>query len=420
MPAAGGVVPTLSQVRDWDTEHLTEAAVFWTKTAGVWEDRFTELATRISAPGGIPWEGEAAEAAQQLAYSDKMTVIGLADQLHSASKIARSGARELDEARRGILRVVNAAEEAGFTVGEDFSVSDPNYYDVATAAARQEQAETLAADLRVSVGTLMLADADIADKLTTATAGLGANVFRESGDNTGQNPPVQEVDYRGITGDRDRGPDGADGQRERNDETWRRPEGGRDREGKIGWLESDWAGRAILERYLYGGGEEWDIDNDPSWSEYMKGDGELARNIDSHVLRQAQQSLIDYQQGKGSIQGFDQRFHAEMENGEAISGRQYLHGTNNDVGDFQFGGTTQVEALPDGNYRVTMQGRYTWNDIIDPNFDYQTDQMKEQWARIISLGQAQPYTMRINWEAETQFVLDKNGNPIEIKGYPYK
>lgn len=91
MPAVASRIPTLSDVRAWDIEHLTAAADFWTKTATVWEDSFTELVRRMGSPGGVPWEGEAAEAAQQLAYSDKMTVIGLADQLHHAAAIARAG-----------------------------------------------------------------------------------------------------------------------------------------------------------------------------------------------------------------------------------------------------------------------------------------------------------------------------------------
>ena len=74
-----GVVPTLSQVENWDIEHLNEAAKHWTNTAIVWEDSFTQLAVQILNPGGQPWEGEAAEAAQYRAHTDKMTVIELAD-----------------------------------------------------------------------------------------------------------------------------------------------------------------------------------------------------------------------------------------------------------------------------------------------------------------------------------------------------
>ncbi len=180
MTSPGGTVPTLSEVREWDTEHLISAAGHWTTTATVWEDAFTQLASRILFPGGAPWEGEAAEAAQQRTYSDKMAVIGLADQLHSASAIAKAGAREIDAARDAVLKVVDAAEAAGFTVGEDFSVTDPHYYDAVTAAARQAQAISFATSLRATVGTLVATDIRIAGEITSSTADLGANVFPDA------------------------------------------------------------------------------------------------------------------------------------------------------------------------------------------------------------------------------------------------
>lgn len=186
MPSAVATVPTLSQVRNWDIEHLTQAADHWTRTATVWEEKFTELADRISQPGGTPWEGHAAEAAQQLAYSDRMIVIGLADQLHTASDIARAGAREIGEAQRAVLRVVTAAENAGFTVTEYFSVTDPRLYDEATAAVRQAQAEALATQLRATLSTLVGADTQVAGRLTASTTGLGVDPFTRSGGNAPQ------------------------------------------------------------------------------------------------------------------------------------------------------------------------------------------------------------------------------------------
>src|SRR5262245_48080204 len=52
--------------------------------------------------------------------------------------------------------------------------------------------------------------------------------------------------------------------RVRADERWRRPPGG-ERGGDH--LDYDWAGGAILERYLTGGGD-WNIKNDPNWTKY--------------------------------------------------------------------------------------------------------------------------------------------------------
>lgn len=111
------MTPTRSQVENWDVQHLTEAASHWTKTATVWEDHFSWYAEQVKNPGGTRWEGEAAEAAQQQAHSDRLIVVALADQLHDASKIARVGALQLAEAQRLVMRTVTAAQDAGFTVG---------------------------------------------------------------------------------------------------------------------------------------------------------------------------------------------------------------------------------------------------------------------------------------------------------------
>jgi hypothetical protein len=187
MPASRGI-PTLSQVWSWNTDYLSEAADNWARIAVVWEESFTALANQISVPGGTPWEGAAADAAFARAHSDRMIVIGLADELHAAARIARTGANQIDSARGAVLSVVNAAEAADFVVGENFSVSCPGLFDPVTAAARQAQAEAIAADLRLTVGTLAATDAEVAASLTAATTGLGTSVF--PAEMFGADPPL--------------------------------------------------------------------------------------------------------------------------------------------------------------------------------------------------------------------------------------
>ncbi len=89
---------------------------------------------------------------------------------------------ELAEAKRLVLRTVDAAKAAGFTVGEDFSVTDHHVYNRAAAAMRQAQAEAFAADLRATVADLVAADDRIAANLISPTAGLGKDHFAESGE----------------------------------------------------------------------------------------------------------------------------------------------------------------------------------------------------------------------------------------------
>ena len=174
------MTPTRSQVENWDTEHLDAAADHWSKTATVWEDRFTQLATQINNPGGTPWEGAAAEAAQHRAYSDRLIVIGLSDQLHDAAAIARKGSTELQEACRLVMRSVQSAENDGFIVGEDFSVTDHHVYSRVAAASRQAKAEGYVADIRAAVADLVTADTRIASEILTAASGLGKDHFGES------------------------------------------------------------------------------------------------------------------------------------------------------------------------------------------------------------------------------------------------
>jgi len=191
------------------------------------------------------------------------------------------------------------------------------------------------------------------------------------------------------------------------DERWRRSAGG-ERGGTHS--DYDWAGGAILERYLDGGGD-WVIDNDPNWREYMQGNETLSNDLQSRALDTAQKIFMS---GSDSL-AIDEQYPMEIENGEGIVGYQYLHGTNANVGDFQRQGGAQMKPDGKGGYTVTLTMRYTWNDVIDPNPQYATDQWKSKIAEIITLGQAEAYDMHIAWEETTVVHLDANGTPTAIE-----
>jgi hypothetical protein len=99
MPAAPSI-PTLSQIRGWDADHLSQAATFWRNTADTWENSFDRVAQEMPSPGGLPWEGSAADAAQKRAASDQLKVRGLADDLRLAANIAQTAADELELAKK--------------------------------------------------------------------------------------------------------------------------------------------------------------------------------------------------------------------------------------------------------------------------------------------------------------------------------
>jgi hypothetical protein len=185
--------------------------------------------------------------------------------------------------------------------------------------------------------------------------------------------------------------------------------------GPVFWFsDNDWAGRAILNRYLRGG-EDWDINNDAQWSNYMMQNESLRMQLEDRVLRLAQQ-LIPRGAGRHT---FNETFAAEIENGEDINGYQYLHGTNADVGGFQMSGTAFVHLYyqQTGQHLVEMNVTYRWNDLIDPNPQYGTDTVKSMIAETITFGVADAYRLSITWTAACKVSLVLGGRNT-IQGYP--
>jgi len=212
---------------------------------------------------------------------------------------------------------------------------------------------------------------------------------------------------------RDRNSNGSDDrtdqrvdQRIEVDERWGRKPGG----SGGGHLDYDWAGGSILERYLTGG-DNWHIKNDPRWTQYMQSNDYLTGDLKERAMNTAVQL---YKSGKISLP-VNETYGAEIENGEGIVGYQYLHGTNENAGGFQRQGIANMVSDGKGGYYVNMKMTYTWNDIIDPNPQYQTDQWKSRIAETVTLGKADPYDIHITWDENTTVHLDASGNVISIK-----
>jgi len=237
---------------------------------------------------------------------------------------------------------------------------------------------------------------------------------------------LESLGLGGIRGLSDRfTPAGLFGDREdrriANDERAGIPPGGRqdsrlelDKERGIN-LENDWAGREILARYLTGG-DDWTITNDPDWTRYMMANDVLTGKVSDLVRAEAQRAFDRRGIGPAS-DSFDYTTSMEVQNGEGISGYQYLHGTNADVGGFRFQGSTHIERVP-GGYEVRIPASYTWNDIMDPNPEYSTDSWKSKFAEVVTLGRADPYDFHLTWSGEATVLLDEHGNPVSVRGYP--
>lgn len=162
---------TLSQVRAWTTEHLVNAASYWSKTADQWEDVFLQMRNQSYS---ITWKGAGGDGLRQRTGADLSVVSGKADQLRKAAGIARNGASDIGAAQRRVLYAVEDAQNAGFTVGEDLSVTDTRSSTTpADHAARQARAEAFAGDIRARAEQLEGVDRKVARELTTTTADLG-------------------------------------------------------------------------------------------------------------------------------------------------------------------------------------------------------------------------------------------------------
>lgn len=185
------MLPTLSQLQAWDTEHLVDAAHYWSRAADLWEDVFLQMRNQSHT---IVWDGAGGEALRARTGGDLVIVTAKADQLRQAAVIAREGAGTIGAAQRRVIYAVQDANDAGFNVGEDLSVADTRTSRTAAEqASRQAQAQAFAADIRQRATQLIGAEHEAGAKITAATAGI-ATTFPETPHD--HKPHVQAVDQR--------------------------------------------------------------------------------------------------------------------------------------------------------------------------------------------------------------------------------
>lgn len=181
-----------------------------------------------------------------------------------------------------------------------------------------------------------------------------------------------------------------------------------ERLGKGIWsLKSDDLGIMIVSHWLYGGGEDLTIDG-IFWLDYEARytvgdymmDNKGAPGYGVKPLReQMKDILLPYVESLsyGESIEIDHAQSIIIENGEDIIGYQYLHGTYETVGGFQIQGTISKNSKGDTIYDLT----YIWNDIIDPNFIYDSDSKKAEFANSIPGAVPTDYYIQIRWNDKT-------------------
>ncbi|MEE6139845.1 hypothetical protein SKC41_26405 [Mycobacterium sp. 050128] len=198
------MVPTLSQLQGWDTDHLISAAAYWTNTADRWEDTFTQVRNQSNTIG---WEGQGGEALRTRAGGDLAAVSTKADLLRNAAQIARTGASNISAAQRRALYAVEDAENEGFQVGEDLSVTDTRTSrTVAEQAARQAQAQAFAGDINQRAAQLLGLETDVSGQLTSAVGDVGSMDFAGASSGAGGQVSLGSPDDRILNGPNPSGP----------------------------------------------------------------------------------------------------------------------------------------------------------------------------------------------------------------------
>jgi hypothetical protein len=173
--------PTLSQLKALTFDHLGLFADWCDDIPVKAEKALERLARDVRAPGGVEWEGQAADAAITQAKMDVVKARPLLWSLPDAASAARRGQDTLQAAQRLALDAVDDAERDGFQVGEDYSVRDTQQAGTGEQLGqRQAQAEAHANFIRHRVGHLVAHDQTITGQLKTASEGWGKLTFEES------------------------------------------------------------------------------------------------------------------------------------------------------------------------------------------------------------------------------------------------
>lgn len=160
-------LPTVTQINNWDVQHLIDAAAYWARTADLWDETFHDVWQTTLHPGGTIWDGTAADAAQDLTWRDLVRVRGCAEALRLTARIAGNGAESLSDVKRLTLSAIDDAQRAGFTVAEDLSVTKEN---------NSAKAEDHAEDIKHLAANLVALDHDIARRLHNASLGISEGI----------------------------------------------------------------------------------------------------------------------------------------------------------------------------------------------------------------------------------------------------
>lgn len=193
--ALPGGWPTRSQLQATDFSYFGQVADWLGKIRPNAENALETLTEDVKRPGGVDWEGAAAEAAIVQAAAD---LVRARSTLWSWDDVAQRlplWQDNLEAGKRLVLDAVDDAERDGFQVSDDYTVTDTraSYASQAERDARQAAANGHAGFIWHRVATLVGNQSSIDTSLKAMTAKWGTLTFPESGG-------VRAVDFKQGTG----------------------------------------------------------------------------------------------------------------------------------------------------------------------------------------------------------------------------
>jgi hypothetical protein len=130
---------TRTRIEEFDrtANSLAQSADQWRNLVAHWEEASAAYVSQVTAPGGTGWRGQAADSAFERAGADQRVVLRATGHVHEMAGTAELGSNCLIGARASALAAIAEAEEEGFAVGEDLSVTD-SYARTALARAMRQ------------------------------------------------------------------------------------------------------------------------------------------------------------------------------------------------------------------------------------------------------------------------------------------
>jgi hypothetical protein len=158
---------TRSRIEAFDrtANGLSQSAARWRVVAAHWEEAATAYVSQVATPGGTDWRGRAADSAFDRAHADQQVVLRATGHALEMAGTAEQGSNCLIGARASALEAIAEAEEEGFAVGEDLSVSDIHSRTAAERAVRRPVALEHAGYIIHCAGRLEAQNESVAAKL---------------------------------------------------------------------------------------------------------------------------------------------------------------------------------------------------------------------------------------------------------------